>query len=115
MSIQFYNDELAHMTGGKIIHDSLDYDPKMYKTCAAAAKGLYKALCKRAAAEGQKPEMEVAIWTPEENFKRDGTKAWRVSWEAGPYEWAIGASVEITGPWGYTEPYYSFDLEFVEA
>ena len=36
MSIQFYNDELAHMTGGKIIHDSLDYDPKMYKTCEAA-------------------------------------------------------------------------------
>jgi len=115
MSIQFYNDELACMTNGKVKYDTIDFDPKKYKTCAGAAKALFKALCKRAADEGQKPEMEVAIWTPEENFERSGTKAWRVSWEAGPFEWAIGASFEITGPWGYAEPYYSFDLEFVEA
>jgi hypothetical protein len=38
-----------------------------------------------------------------------------VSLEAGPYEWAVFASMQIPSDckWGYVEPYYSFDLEFV--
>tara|TARA_E500000305_G_scaffold107218_2_gene106860 strand:- start:186 stop:533 length:348 start_codon:yes stop_codon:yes gene_type:complete len=112
--ITFYNDELATMTNGAITQDSLDFNPKEHKTAESAAKALHKALCERAEAEGQKPELEVHIWTPEEEKKRNGHACWRVSWEAGPYEWAIGASFEITGPWGYTEPYYSFDLCFEE-
>lgn len=88
---------------------TLDYDPKAYKTKAGAAKGLYEALRKAAKDEGQNPDMEVQIWKPGENGNQ-----WRVSWEAGPYEWAIGLSALVTGPWGYTEPYYSFDLCFTD-
>ena len=43
MSIQFYNDELACMTNGKVKYDTIDFDPKKYKTCAGAAKALFKA------------------------------------------------------------------------
>jgi len=116
MTIKFYSDELAWETGGKIKYDTLDFDPGKYKTCAGAAKALYKALCKRAKAEGMDPDVEVKIYTPKETLEWGmGYACWRVVWEAGPFEWAIGASFAITGPWGYTEPHYSFDLCFVEA
>jgi hypothetical protein len=37
-------------------------------------------------------------------------------WEAGPYEWAIVASLTfMMGKRWFTEPYYSFDLCFEEA
>ena len=40
-----------------------------------------------------------------------------VSWESGPYQWAVGASLTFMmndeAGW-FTEPYYSFDLYFVE-
>jgi hypothetical protein len=91
----------------------LDYDPAAYKTKAAAAKALYKALVKLAKSWGQS-EKEVFITSPEESSQGGFGNCWRVCWEAGPYEWAISASFQITGPWGYTEPYYSFDLCFTE-
>jgi len=89
---------------------SIDYDPKAYKTRAGAAKGLHKALCKWCGETGYgKP----FIRTPQENSDAGYEKCWHVSWEDGPYEWAIGASFQIEGPWGFAEPYYSFDLDFV--
>ena len=91
---------------------TIDYDPKEYKTAQGAAKGLHKALVKLAKSLGQRSS-EVAIQTPDQSERSCGTKAWRVIWEAGPYHWAVEASFEISGPWGYTEPYYSFDLCFV--
>ncbi len=89
----------------------LAYNPAKYKTQAAAAKGLYEAL-KRVAKKMGQAESEVRLYTPEESERFGTGKCWRVCWEAGPYEWAVRASYQISGEWGYTEPYYSFDLCF---
>lgn len=91
----------------------LNYNPKKYKTKAGAAKALYKALVPVVKSYGQKPESELHIWEPGQNGS-----SWRVSWEAGPYEWAIYASFHISnmsrdGGW-FTEPHYSFDLCFTD-
>jgi hypothetical protein len=86
----------------------IKFDGSQYKTSGGAAMALYAAICELAESIGQKPELEVDIWPP----AHSGENCWRVSWEAGPFQWAIPASFEITGPFGYTEPYYSFDLCF---
>jgi hypothetical protein len=93
--------------GGKDVMTTvatLDYDPKVYSTKEEAAMGLYVALRKAAKEYGQNPDSEVHI----------SKDCLHVSWEAGPYDLAIPASFEITGPWGFTEPYYGFDLTFTE-
>lgn len=92
----------------------VDFNPGNYKTKAGAAKGLYEALRKCAKAEGQNPDIEVAIYSPEQNKERGYGNGWSVCWEAGPFEWAVGMSFELTGPWGFTEPYWSFDLHFTD-
>ena len=114
MTIQFYDDELAYITNGKIKYNSFDFDPSKYKTRAGAAKAFYKAVCKEAESRGQDPELEVHIWSPEQNVARGYCRSWCVSWESGPYEWAIGTSYQLHGEAWYTEPYYSFDLCFAE-
>ena len=94
----------------------LDFDAAKFKTKAGAAKALYKALCKLAKAMGQDPDIEVSLYTPEQSFARGYTTGWQVQWEAGPYQWAIGASFQVANHkagW-YTEPYYSFDLCFTD-
>jgi hypothetical protein len=90
----------------------LDYQPHKCGSVEEAAKGLYEALCKAATEMGINPDTEVHIMPPSE--KPHGYSQWVVSWEAGPSYWAIGASCAVTGPWGYTEPHYPFDLCFVE-
>lgn len=92
----------------------LDFDPKAYKTKAGAAKAFHAAICKAAKSEGQNPDIEVRLMTPEESQAAGTGHNWRVIWEAGPFEWAIPVSMEMSGPWGYTEPYYSFDLCFTD-
>lgn len=92
----------------------LNYEPTKYRTKAGAAKALYKALRKVCKSWGLDPDIELFIDTPEESEARGYGKNWRVCWESGPYEWAINASWQITGPWGYTEPYFSFDLCFTD-
>lgn len=113
--IQFYNEELAYETAGKVTQSTLDFDPAEHKTAESAAKGMYEALVKACKAYGQDPAWEVHIKTPEQ-YKAwgGGCEAWYVSWEAGPWEWAIGASFEATGPGWHTEPYHSFDLVFYD-
>jgi hypothetical protein len=90
----------------------LDFDPKSCKTIAEAAEQTYLALRKVSAAVGQDPNSEVYWHKPES--KPHGYAQHCVSWEAGPFEWATAASFQITGPWGFTEPYYGFDLCFTE-
>ena len=94
----------------------IGFDPKKYKTKAGAAKAFHKALCKFCKeVYGQNPDIEIFIDSPEESQARGYGKNWRVCWEGGPYEWSIGASMQVQnyfkGGW-YTEPYYSFDLCF---
>ena len=88
------------------------YDGNQFATAEQAAKGLYEALKKLAVAMDQ-GESEVMLQTPEQAEAAGVGSYWRVCWEAGPYDWAIGASFQIRGAWGYTEPYYGFDLCFV--
>ena len=95
---------------------NINYDPSKYKTKAGAAKGLYKALVNYAQKIGytkEQAEREIFIKTPEEAEQINGYKSWWVCWEGFIYDWAIGASFQISGDWGYTEPYYGFDLHFV--
>jgi hypothetical protein len=92
---------------------NLDYDAASYPSARSAARGLYNVLKKLAVETGQK-ETEVFIQSPAENARTCYGKNWRVCWEAGPYEWGVEIAGQVRGEWGYTEPYHSFDLIFVE-
>lgn len=92
----------------------IDYDPSLYDTKEAAAKALYEAIKPVVTAYGQNPDSECGIYTPEQASQREYGHTWVVWWEAGPYEWAIPASMWISNPkadW-FTEPHFSFDLTF---
>jgi len=84
---------------------TVDFDTSKPETLEDAAKSFYNALCAYADREGY-TNMDMLLY-------RDTSGTWVVSWESGPYEWAIHASASVHGPWGYTEPNYSFDLSFV--
>ena len=90
---------------------ALDYEPAKYTTQGGAAAGFYHALRNVAARTGSDPDT-IILDSPEESAERGYGHNWRVIWEEGPFEWAIPLSFQITGPWGYTEPHYSFDLCF---
>lgn len=81
-------------------------------TAEAAARAVYAALCILSAKSGQNPNIEVWIESPAQSVAkgRPHGACWIVSWESGPYQWAIGAS--LGGHNRLTEPYYSFDLTF---
>jgi hypothetical protein len=94
-----------------------------------AARALYDFL-----QEHFQPGEECSIWSPDEAEALGYPRRWRVSWEAGPVEWGVllsmGESLWLTefdlrydhrpevllrGADGwYTEPYYRFDVGFIE-
>ena len=81
-----------------------------FKTPTEGAKGFYDFLKNMVVANGGKAD-QVSLLKIE---KEDGF-SYRVSWEDGPYQWAIGACYSVcrsTGDW-FTEPQHSFDLDFV--
>lgn len=84
---------------------------KEHKTPAGAAKAVYRECRLFALASGMNPDIEVSIKKPGEPRHHDNTGCWSVVFEAGPYEWAVEASMEGGGK-VYAEPYYSFDLNF---
>ncbi len=88
------------------------YVPANYLTRSGAARGLYEALRVVSRAHGQNPDVEVALQRPEVSQACGTGNNWRVIWESGPFEWAIALSFRVHGPWGFTEPYYGFDLCF---
>ena len=93
----------------------IDWDPAAYSTKSGAAKGLYKALCDWCRKVGMNPDYEVSIRSPKERKAQGYGENWHVSFEAGPFEWAVFASMQMPDcKWGYVEPYYRFDLDFVE-
>ena len=92
-----------------------------YKSPGAAAKAVHKRLCEEARAVGMNSDIEVGIMTPDEGYAWCGERAWRVTFEAGDYEWAIAASLGlpqhgvVSGSGKgkvWAEPFYSFDLGF---
>ena len=73
----------------------------MYSTCRTLAH-----------AQGMNPDKEVFIRAPGENVHFKNPDCYVVSWEAGPYQWAIPVSNAFPK---LVEPYYSFDLCFYPA
>lgn len=95
----------------------IDFDPSKFTTAADAAKAFYAALYPVVRkCFNQNPDVELALWSPEEAEQRGYQKAWMVSWESGPWEWGVATSLawlfNRTAGW-YTEPHYSFDVSFV--
>jgi len=101
----------TYTLGGKGEEVYINFNPHAYSTPEAAAKGFYEAMKKVVIDCGQNPESELHLFKPGEGLGNEGV--WQVSWEAGPYDWAIGASLSfmMSKSW-YTEPYYGFDLCF---
>jgi len=92
----------------------LNVDLSRYQTAGPATKALHKALQRLAGDLGQDPD-EVMLVRPEDNdlVGHQYIDGWGICWEGGPYEWAIGLS-NASGPWGYAEPGYSFNLSMVD-
>jgi hypothetical protein len=85
-------------------------------TNAHAAALAVHALCvAKAKVEGMKPDIEVAIRAPGQPRHHSQTNCWSVCFEAGPYDWAIDASVHIPPNRVIAEPYYGFDLSFYDV
>lgn len=82
------------------------------KTPAGAAKAVYKVCREFAEKAGMKPDIEVGIFKPGQDRWSGQNGLWAVTFEAGPYEWAIEASMEDNNPHVLAEPYMSFDLHF---
>ena len=81
----------------------------------AAALAVY-ALCRaKATAEGMKPDIECTISAPGEDRHHDQINCWSVCFEAGPYDWAVDASLNALSGKIMAEPYYGFDLSFYEV
>lgn len=89
------------------------FDPSKPKTIKEAASALFDALDTYATSAGYS-EGSVSLWAPDDAAKRGYGNNWMITWEDGPFEWAINFSYLCTGPWGYVEPYHGFDLTFAE-
>lgn len=75
------------------------------KSAKGQAAAAYAAICKFADAAGYNSQIECFM-------RKDSGNGWRVSFEAGPYQWAIPASDALAQVGILAEPYYSFDLCF---
>jgi hypothetical protein len=114
---------MADVTYGTLIYDPSkghdvsvgvtipNSDLSKCKTQEEAAKKLYAAIRKHASDLGMDPDSEVHLYPPHETKERGYGEFWWLTWEAGPYNWAVATFVN--GPWGHCEPYYGFDLQFV--
>jgi len=81
----------------------------------AAALAVHALCAAKAKAENMKPDIEVAIHSPGQERHHSHTNCWSVCFEAGPYDWAVDASLNAFGGKVFAEPYYGFDLSFYEA
>ena len=110
MTIQFNldyarkNEGYYYGSGSADLAEAVAKAASKYKSAKGRAKAVHKVLCAAAAAEGLKPEIEC--------FVRQEPGQWRVSWESGPYCWAIVASEAFCQCGILAEPHYNFDLCF---
>ena len=73
-------------------------------TAKGQAEAAYRAICEFAKDIGDNPDTEC--------FVRKEEGCYRVSYECGPYDWAMPASDALAQVGILAEPYYSFDLCF---
>jgi hypothetical protein len=90
--------------GAALIAEKVALAASKRTSCKGRAKAAYDAMCKFAAAIGCDPEREC--------FMRQEREGWSISFEAGPYQWAIVASEALCQCGIFAEPHYSFDLCF---
>jgi hypothetical protein len=81
----------------------------------AAALAVHALCIAKAKAEGMKPDIEVAIRSPGQPRHHSENNCWGVCFEAGPYDWAVDASLDAFGGKVMAEPYYGFDLSFYDV
>lgn len=78
--------------------------PKDPRKCAQAIHAVLK---KAALEEDMTPDIETFMRVEGD----EGRRTYTVSWESGPYQWAIQASFIVMDATGrLCEPYFSFDL-----
>lgn len=94
----FYGDGAANLA------ESIAMAASKRKSAKGRAMAAYNAICRFAAETGANPETEC--------FMRPEHGGWRVSYESGPYSWAMPASDALAQCGILAEPYYSFDLCF---
>ena len=90
--------------GAALIAEKVALAASKRKSCKGRAEAAYKAMCKFAADIGCDPDQEC--------FIRQERDSWRISFEAGPDQWAIVASDALYQCGIFAEPHYSFDLCF---
>lgn len=91
-----------------------DAIPRLDRNAENMAKATHAAIRELCKAWDMNPDIECFIRAPgEEAYDGSGAHRWLVCWESGPYQWAIPASLSL--PYGLTEPYHSFDLNFYPA
>lgn len=74
------------------------------KTPEGVAKAVHR-VCREACKQwGMNPKIETFC-------RQERLGVWKVSWESGPYQWAIAASLSYDNRAVLCEPYWSFDLE----
>lgn len=92
---------------------SFPFEPTEHGNTEEAAKAFYEALKKFAVDHGYH-ENSVSCYPPEKSYECGWGHYWTVTWEDGPYNWAIYMSSHMHGARWYVEPYYSFNLCFTE-
>ena len=100
----FKNEGYYYGEGSTMLAERVALAAVKRKSPKGRAKAAYDAVCKFAADIGCKPEIEC--------FMRPERGGWRVSFEGGPYSWAIVASEALCQLGIFAEPHYNFDLCF---
>lgn len=79
-----------------------------YKSAKGRANAAMKAAKEFEASLGGNADRECRAWEESKGY-------WRMSYESGPYSWAIVASEALAQMGILAEPHYSFDLCFYDA
>jgi hypothetical protein len=100
------NEGIFYGDGVALLAEWVAKAAKPYRTAQKRAFAAHKAVRKFADETGCNPDIECSI------RRSDG--GWRVSFEAGPYQWGIVASEALCQVGVFAEPHYSFDLIFYD-
>lgn len=96
----YYGDGAA-LLAEKVARAAADHADTKKRAAAAL-----EAIREFAKETGHNPDIEC--------FMRPEHGGWRVSYESGPYAWAIVASEALCQLRVFAEPYYNFDLVFYD-
>ena len=99
------NEGYIYGHGATLLAEKVALAARLVTTPKARANAVLRELRKFAADVGHNPDIECFAQSV-------GYGSWRVSYEAGPHEWAIVASEALCQVGVFAEPYYSFDLCF---